>query len=389
MSFQTPDNLQGFGAEINAVRHRIEAQIGAEDVRHVKRLAVVSRAFEVVGRGLIHFSLTPLGFGAGVLSLAIHKQLHGSEIGHAVLHGAYDKLPGAKRFASKGYWWEMPIDEEAWHDGHNVAHHQYTNIVGKDPDCNYGRIRLNEHVPYQKHHERQQLQPLFVWPSFSFSMAAHFSGIIDFYMRKPESYDVLPDRTLGTVRKAHRRWLRKLIPYYAKEYLLFPALAGPFFWKVALGNWMAESMRSVYSAATIFTGHVGEETASFPEGTRAKGRAHWYAMQIQAANNFEVPRFLSILCGGLDYQIEHHLFPRWPPERLRQAAPEIRAICEKHGVPYRTGSWRRMLGRVFRQLRRLSRPLPESDRQTGPQTETEKTPKTTAGPTSEPSPRAA
>lgn len=353
---QVQTDLEAFGADIDAVRRRVEAEIGAEDVHALKRLAWLSRGFEVVGRTLIHFSFDPITFGIGVLSLATHKQLHGSEIGHAVLHGAYDKLPGAERYRSKGYWWETPIDEEAWHEGHNIRHHQYTNVVGKDPDCNYGTIRLNEQVPHREHNRSQAWHPLFIWPTFSFNMSAHFSGIIDLYTRKPEKYDVLPDREPATVRKAHRRWLRKIVPYYAKEYGLFPALAGPMFWKVALGNWMAEVLRSVYSAATIFTGHVGEGTAAFPEGTRATSRAHWYAMQVEAANDFEVPHAMSVLCGGLDKQIEHHLFPRWPPRRLRQVAPEIREICLRHGVRYSTGTWPKMLGRVFAQLRRLSRP---------------------------------
>ncbi|MEM6996371.1 MAG: fatty acid desaturase [Myxococcota bacterium] len=347
-----------FGSDLDAIRRRVQAEIGAEDVAAVKRVALVSRGFELVGRGLIHFSLGPIAFGLGVVSLAIHKQLHGSEIGHAVLHGAYDKLPGAKRYQSKGYWWETPIDEQAWHEGHNIAHHQYTNIVGKDPDCRYGTIRLNEHVEHRPANHHQALHPLLIWPSFSFNMSAHFSGIVDLYTRKEGDYEVLPDRSPQSVRTAHRRWLRKLVPYYAKEYVLFPALAGPMFWKVALGNWFAEMLRSVYSAATIFTGHVGEGTASYPEGTRATSRAQWSVMQIEAANNFEVPHALSVLCGGLDKQIEHHLFPKWPPKRLRQVAPEVRALCERHGVQYRTGSWPTMLRRVFAQLRRLGRPTP-------------------------------
>lgn len=346
---------KAFGAEINELRRQIETQIGAEDVIHLKRVCALSRGLEITGRLLIHFSPEPMSFTLGVLSLAAHKQLHGSEIGHAVLHGAYDKLPGAEAFGSKNYWWESPIDEESWRQGHNVAHHQYTNVVGKDPDCKYGTIRLNEHVPWESANAHQHLQPLLIWPSFSFNMAAHFSGLIDFYLRKPADYDVLPDRKPATVIQAHRKWLRKVVPYYGKEYGLFPLLAGPMFWKVALGNWMAEVLRSVYTAATIFTGHVGDETASYPEGTRASSRGEWYAMQVRSANNFEVPPWMSVLCGGLDYQIEHHLFPKWPPDRLRQAAPRVREICERHGIAYRTAGWGTMLGRVFRQLRTLGK----------------------------------
>jgi linoleoyl-CoA desaturase len=79
-------------------------------------------------------------------------------------------------------------------------------------------------------------------------------------------------------------------------------------------------------------------------------------MQVEAANDFEVPRLVSILCDALDRQIEHHLFPRWPTNRLRQIAPEIKAICDRHGIRYQTDTWRGALRRVFSELRRLASP---------------------------------
>jgi fatty acid desaturase len=50
---------------------------------------------------------------------------------------------------------------------------------------------------------------------------------------------------------------------------------------------------------------------------------------------------------GLDRQIEHHLFPTLPPARLREIAPEVRAICERHGVAYKTDTWRRRLQKAL------------------------------------------
>jgi fatty acid desaturase len=79
-------------------------------------------------------------------------------------------------------------------------------------------------------------------------------------------------------------------------------------------------------------------------------------MQVESTNDFEVSLPLSILCGGLERQIEHHLFPALPPRRLRQIAPEVQAICEKHGVAYKTASWGKTLRKVFGHVARLSWP---------------------------------
>lgn len=355
-------DLEAFGAQIDALRKRVEAQIGAEDLAYIRRVDRVSKGMELVGRLLIHFSLDPVTFGVGVLALSVHKQLQAAEIGHTVLHGAFDRIGGEHRYRSKGYWWHTPIDEESWHRGHNVRHHQYTNVYGKDPDCRYGILRLNEQVPHEAVHRHQPESTVVVWPGFLLYMGMHFTGLVDVYTRK-KHFDFIEDKSWPSIKQAHRRALRKMVPYYLREYGLFPTLAGPFFWKVMLGNWMSEVIRSVYSAATIFCGHVGEHIRAYPEDTRAGSRAKWYAMQVESANDFEVPRWVSILCGALDRQIEHHLFPRWPTNRLRQVAPEVREICERHGIRYQTDSWPATLRMVFRRLRALSRPDPAAAKQ--------------------------
>src|SRR5207245_8974414 len=101
-------------------------------------------------------------------------------------------------------------------------------------------------------------------------------------------------------------------------------------------------------------GHHGTSVALVPGGTREHGSGYWYRIQIEAANNFEVSLPVSILCGALDRQIEHHLFPRFPTNRLREVAPEVRKLCAEYGVEYRTDSWPNTLGGVFRRLWRLS-----------------------------------
>jgi fatty acid desaturase len=352
------EQLQQFGKAIDAIRDRIEAQIGTEDVDYVKKVRRFSTAMEIAGRTLIHVSPEPVTFMAGVAALWLHKQLEATEIGHTALHGAFDGLPDAEEFASKTFAWDVPIDEASWRHGHNVRHHQYTNIAGKDPDIHFGPVRLNAHTPHRPFHYIQLPWLLIEASTFLAGMNLHFTGVADVLVGngRPEQLDFLPDRSPAEVKGAFGRALRKYIPYYAKEYGLYPALAGPWFWKVMLGNWMAATIRDLYTAATIYCGHVGDDVADYPQGTKAHGRGEWYKMQIEAANNFEVSRPISILCGALDRQIEHHLFPKFPTNRLREIAPEIREVCADHGVEYRTASWGKTLGRVLRRIAKLSLP---------------------------------
>jgi len=347
-----PERLVSFAAALDEIRREVESQLGREDVAHIERMRAISERLEIVGRTLVHLSFDPFTFGVGVVALWGHKQLETTEIGHTVLHGAYDRLEGAEAFRAEGFAWKFPVDEKSWQAEHNVRHHQYTNIAGKDPDLRLGPTRLSAWSPYRWYHALQPVSSVGTWVLFGAAIHLQATGFLDLYMHQSAEPEVVRDRSPETFRAVHRATLRKLVRHYGREYVLFPALAGPFFWKVLLGNGLSDILRNIYSAATIYCGHAG--TATFPPGTRARGRGEWYAMQVESSHDFEVPLPFSVLCGGLDRQIEHHLFPRLPPNRLRQIAPHVRAACEAHGVTYRTGSWPSTLWEALRSIRALA-----------------------------------
>jgi linoleoyl-CoA desaturase len=349
--------------ELDAIHERVRAELGQEDLSHIEAMDRLSRRLTIAGRVLIHFGLDPLSFGAGVIALAAAHQLQAIEIGHSALHGAYDQLPGAERFHSTRFRWCGEIDEEAWRRAHNLLHHGHTNIAGRDPDLQVGLARWSAHVPYHPAHRLQipiaLTYTLFWWTG----MSLHTIGVLDVYTRARSEMVIARDRSPRTIWNAHRRALRKMVPYKLKNYVVYPALAGPWFLKVMAGNWLADGLRDVYSALTIYSNHIGDAVATYPKQRRATSRGDWFRMQIEATNNFEVPHWMSVLCGGLDRHIEHHLFPRLPPNRLREIAPEVRAICERHGITYRTASWPATLARSFRVLASLAR---RPDRETRP-----------------------
>jgi linoleoyl-CoA desaturase len=345
------ERLASFQRSLDALLKRVEGELGAEDVAHIRRIQKLSQALEVVGRGLLHVSLDPLSFSLGVLGLSAHKALELMEIGHTVLHGTYDKLEGAEAYRAKGFYWRAPIDEASWCVGHNVRHHQYTNVAGRDPDLDFGQLRLSERIPFKRMHRLQPLTNLVSWSAFANAINLHVTGLLDLYLGKADPA-VLKDHSFAALRAAHVVFLRKYLRYHVREYVLFPALAGPFFWKPLLGNILSDMGRDIYAGAIIYSGHVG--ATDFPSSARAGSRAAWYEMQVEAAYNIDLPHWLSVLAGALDKQIEHHLFPRLPPNRLREIAPEVRAICASHGVKYRSGRFPERVRSVLRTLGGLS-----------------------------------
>lgn len=61
---------------------------------------------------------------------------------------------------------------------------------------------------------------------------------------------------------------------------------------------------------------------------------HFYESQVRTTRNVSLNPFVTWFTGGLNYQIEHHLFPRMPRHHLPHVASRVRAICEKHGLAY-------------------------------------------------------
>jgi NADPH-dependent stearoyl-CoA 9-desaturase len=344
------ERLESFGRALDYLRAEVEAKLGADDAAHIKMIGRWSRGLELGGRGLILVSLDPLSFSLGTLLLGMHKALELMEIGHPALHGAYDNLPVPKRFASRTFRWRAPVDEEGWRRQHNYKHHQFTNIEGMDPDLNFGVLRLSGRVPHRLAHALQPVSNILSGFAFGTALALQASGMLELYLDQ-DAGSVLPDHKPATVRRAKRAFASKFLRHYGKEYVLLPLLGGPLFPKVLLGNVLSEVGRDVYAAAIIYCGHVGAK--DYPRSDVPSTRGAWYAMQVEGTRDVELPKLASILTGALDKQIEHHLFPRLPPNRLREIAPRVRKLCEEHGVSYRSDTWRGTLRSVLRELRTL------------------------------------
>ena len=83
---------------------------------------------------------------------------------------------------------------------------------------------------------------------------------------------------------------------------------------------------------------------------RDERRGDWYLRQLNGSANIEGGRTFHIMTGHLSHQIEHHLFPDLPASRYPELAPKVRAICERYGQPYNTGSFAKQLGSVAQQI---------------------------------------
>jgi len=352
-------DLEALGRDLDDLRNRTLAELGDEDRAHLERVRRIAAGLEVSGRVLIHFSIEPVTFGLGVIGLGLYKILENMELGHNVMHGQYDFLEHPS-FHSRTYEWDIVGTAKTWKHAHNVTHHTYTNVIGKDDDFGYLHFRFSSDVPWKPSHLVQCLaSPL---------SGLFFDHAVSYFHARPSEYLTAAE---GTPERAAQRkamladWLgiaKKSLRHYAKEYAFYPALAGLHAPKVALGNGLASAVRNLWTYGIIQCGHLTQATSTFTEADLAgETRGGYYLRQILGSSNIQAGPLLAVMTGHLSHQIEHHLFPDIPAWRYRKMGEEVARICEKHGIPYNTGSFQKQFGSVLSALFRYSFPGSPSD----------------------------
>ncbi len=343
-------------AELDALRREYTAQIGARDAEYIRTIRTVARASRVAGRLLIHFSLEPVSWTAGVGALATFKVLENMEIGHNVLHGQYDFMRDPE-LSSATYEWDMVGTAKTWKRAHNATHHVFTNVIGRDRDFGYNAFRFSAEVPWKPIHLLQPMLSPLSGLFFEYSIGAYDLGLLDGLGPRSSG-------AAGGKRRPRREVARDVWAFAGKvarktfvEYVFYPALAGPLAGKVLAGNVAANALRNGWAYAVIYCGHLTQGTETFREEDLAgEDRAGWYARQVRGSGNFETGWLGRVLSGHLGFQIEHHLFPNIPAWRYPAMAPRVREICERHGLPYETGSLASQFASAMRRLLRFAVP---------------------------------
>ena len=350
----SPDQYSSFRSELDALRSEYAAKIGPRDADHIRSVRTVARLSRTAGRVLIHFSLEPMSWSAGVLALATYKVLENMEIGHNVLHGQYDFMHDPA-LSSSTYEWDMAGTAKSWKRAHNATHHVFTNVIGKDGDFGYRAFRFSNDVAWSPIHLAQPLLSPLSGLLFEYMIGAYDIGLLDYVL--PGGTKTAKRRPVGELARDLWAFVKKAVRTGLTDYVVYPALAGPFAAKVIAGNALANGVRNAWAYVVIYCGHLTEGTATFrEEDLKGEDRAHWYARQVMGSGNFEIGPLGHVLSGHLGYQIEHHLFPNIPAWRYPEMAPRVREICERHGLPYHTGSLTSQFASAMRRLVRFALP---------------------------------
>lgn len=273
----------------------------------------------------------------------------GFSIAHDALHGAYSS--SRKVNAALGLIFDLSgANGYLWKITHNVIHHTYTNIQGIDEDLEVSPLlRLSPTSEHKPIHRYQHLYAL---------IAYSFSTLFWVFVK---DYKYLMQRDLGPYRNIRhpRAEVVKLFAmkaiYYTYMIVLPLLLLDITLIQFAIG-FLAVHLTAGLILGVIFQlAHVVEGTEHFATPENELMEDSWLVHEMKTTSDFgRNNRLLNWYVGGLNFQVEHHLFPRVCSVHYPAISPIVESVAAKYGIPYHShGTLRGAIASHLRMLKTL------------------------------------
>jgi NADPH-dependent stearoyl-CoA 9-desaturase len=347
----TDTDIENLAVELDAIRQDIEDSRGARDARYIRRTIAAQRALEVAGRVLLAASSRRSAWWAGAVTLGVAKIVENMEIGHNVMHGQWDWMNDPEIHSSSWEWDNLGASKH-WRYNHNFVHHKYVNILGMDADVGYGLLRVTRDQRWQRYNLFNLLYNTLLALGFEWGVALQHLEIGKIVQGRADRKET---------RRRVDEFLAKAGHQVLKDYVAFPALTalspGATYSSTVKANALANAIRNVWANAVIFCGHFPDGAEKFTKTDMVgETKGQWYLRQMLGSANINAGPVLRFMTGNLSHQIEHHLYPDLPSNRLAEISVRVREICDKYDLPYTTGSFLVQYAKTWRTLAKLSLP---------------------------------
>lgn len=262
-----------------------------------------------------------MGFGMSGIGMAVmHDANHGSYSKHRWVN----KLLGFMVNFAGGY-------HVNWIIQHNVLHHSYTNIHGHDEDIEQWVMRF---TPDQKASKNFRFQAYYA-PFFYGLMTLYWALVKDFIQLNTYQKNGLLKKQGLSFNKALLQIVWNKL-WYLSLFLVLPIVLTPMaWWQTTLCFLLMHFISGLILALIFQPAHVVEDTEFFVADDNHSVENNWAIHQMLTTTNFSrKSKVFSWFIGGLNYQIEHHLFPNICHVHYPKIAPIVKETAEEHGIPY-------------------------------------------------------
>lgn len=279
----------------------------------------------------------------------------GMAVMHDANHGAFSKnkkinnILGSTLYILGGF-------PPNWKQQHNRKHHTYTNITGVDEDIAppAGILRFSPHQKQKKIHRYQYIYAWFFYGLMTLSWAV----MKDFkQLRGYQKRDEMPLKKQSYSRLYAKMLAGKLL--YFGIFLVLPIIVLPIAWYWTVLFFIIAQFICGFILGVVFqTAHV-MPTSRFPLPDETGKMPHdWATHQLMTTADYAPKnKFLSWYVGGLNFQIEHHLFPQISHVHYSKIAPVVQRIAQKYNIPYHVNRsfWTALVqhGKMLKKLGRM------------------------------------
>lgn len=218
-----------------------------------------------------------------------------------------------------------------WHWKHGVFHHTYTNITDHDTDVDVGV--LGRLTPQQKHLSFHRWQHWYMWPLYGFMTVRWqlFGDFEEVFRGKVGHHPVPRPRGWNLV-----VFIGGKVLFCGLAFVVPILVAGHAWWKVLICYCIVSSVMGVMLAVVFQLAHcVGEAEFPEPVGSPPRMENEFAIHQVETTVDFaRSSRLAAFFLGGLNYQVEHHLFPRICHIHYPQISKIVEATCAEYGVRF-------------------------------------------------------
>ena len=287
------------------------------------------------------------------LSIGLAMSAVGFNIQHDGSHGAYSHSSKVNKLMA------ITLDclggsSYIWKWKHNVIHHSFTNITGHDDDIELGGLgRLSPEQPHSRFH---RLQHWYLWFLYGFvaikwQLYDDFKNIADgkigsYSIPRPKGWDL----AIFIGGKILFCTLAFVIPMMFHE------------WYLVLGVYaMTSFVLGVVLAVVFQLAHCVEEVQfPMPDGETGQIENEWAIHQVITTVDFaRGSKLVSWYTGGLNFQIEHHLFPRIAHTHYPALSKIVEQTCQEFEVPYAAHeTFSGAVASHYRWLKKMGQPNP-------------------------------
>ena len=279
------------------------------------------------------------GIGLSVMHDANHNSYSKNQTVNKILSYSLNFLGGFSR---------------TWQYQHNTLHHHYTNIDGHDEDIDAGIVlRLSPNKPRYKFHKFQQF---YAWFLYSL-MTIMWTTNKDF----KQLYRYSKDGVVLGRKKSYKKLLTELIiskVFYYTYILILPIIVLPIAWWMVVLFYIGMHLVCGFILTVIFqTAHVMPSSKYPVPDNTGTVENNWAIHQLMTTTDYSPNnRWFSWFIGGLNFQVEHHLFPAICHIHYRQISLLVADTAQKYNLPYHVQpSFFQALASHFKMLKKLGK----------------------------------